>query len=155
MKLVMMPRTRDSAIGHVGCMIDIHSQREAEEALREAHRRKDEFLAMLGHELRNPLAPIRNAAEVLKRIGGTDARVAWVRDTLVRQVDHVTRLVDDLLDISRITRGAMGLRMEPVDLAFTIARAIDTVRPLLELSGTASRRSCRRSRCGWRATPSA
>ena len=136
MKLVLMPRTRDAAvpggIGHVGCMIDIHSQREAEEALREADRRKDEFLAMLGHELRNPLAPIRNAAEVLKRVGGDDTRVAWVRETLVRQVDHVTRLVDDLLDISRITRGAMGLRLEPVDLGFTIARAIDAVRPLLE-----------------------
>src|SRR5512132_3237202 len=92
----------------------------AEQELREAARHKDEFLAMLGHELRNPLVPIRNAAEVLLRIGGDDKRVAWVHDVLVRQVGRMTRLVDDLLDISLISRGAMQLRLEPVDVGSAI-----------------------------------
>jgi two-component system CheB/CheR fusion protein len=118
--------------GLVGCMFDIHAHMAAEEALRQADRRKDEFLAMLGHELRNPLVPIRNAAEVLTRLESTDARVQWVRDTLVRQVGHVTRLVDDLLDISRVTRGTMSLHLEPVKIADVLPRAIDAVRPLLE-----------------------
>ena len=81
-------------------MVDIDAQVDAERRMREANRRKDEFLAMLGHELRNPLVPIRNAAEMLNQLGGDDSRLDWVRDTLVRQVEHVTRLVDDLLDIS-------------------------------------------------------
>jgi len=135
MKIVAMPRSPALPAargGIVGCMIDIHTQVEAEESLRSADRRKDEFLAMLGHELRNPLAPIRNAAEVLARVGGDDARVAWVRDTLVRQVEHVTRLVDDLIDISRVARGSMTLRLEPVDLGYAIAAAIDSLRPTLE-----------------------
>jgi two-component system CheB/CheR fusion protein len=83
----------------VGSMVDIDAQVYAEQGMRQANERKDEFLAMLGHELRNPLVPIRNAAEVLNRVAGEDSRLAWVRDTLVRQVEHVTRLVDDLLDI--------------------------------------------------------
>jgi two-component system CheB/CheR fusion protein len=134
MKIVTMPRSAPQAGrgGHVGCMIDIHEQVDAGETLRAADRRKDEFLAMLGHELRNPLAPIRNAAEILGRIGGDDTRMVWVRDTLVRQVEHVTRLVDDLLDISRVARGSMNLRLEPVDLGYAIAAAVDAVRPSFE-----------------------
>jgi len=131
-KIVALTRADDATPGLVGCMFDIDAQMGAEEALRLANQRKDEFLAMLGHELRNPLVPIRNAAEVLKKVGGSDARVAWVRDTLVRQVEHVTRLVDDLLDISRVTRGTMSLHLEPVELGGVIARAVDSTRPLLE-----------------------
>ena len=104
----------------------------AEQELREAARHKDEFLAMLGHELRNPLVPIRNAAEVLKQIGGDDKRVAWVHDVLVRQVGHMTRLVDDLLDISLISRGALKLRLEPVDLERAIASALEAVEPIIK-----------------------
>ncbi len=103
----------------------------AEDELRQAARHKDEFLAMLGHELRNPLVPIRNAAEVLHRIAGDDKRVAWVYEVLVRQVGHITRLVDDLLDISLISRGAMQLRLEPVDLAAVIGRAVEAVDPII------------------------
>jgi two-component system CheB/CheR fusion protein len=115
----------------IGSMVDIDSQVGAQQALREAARHKDEFLAMLGHELRNPLVPIRNAAEVLNRVAGDDGRLGWVHDVLVRQVGHVTRLVDDLLDISMITRGSLQLRLEPVDLRFTLERAIESVQPLL------------------------
>lgn len=104
----------------------------AEDELREAARHKDEFLAMLGHELRNPLVPIRNAAEVLHRIAGEDQRVAWVYDVLVRQVGHITRLVDDLLDISLISRGAMQLHFEPVDVGAVIGRAVEAVEPLVK-----------------------
>lgn len=104
----------------------------AEEQLREEARYKDEFLAMLGHELRNPLVPIRNAAEVLQHVDSSDKRVAWVREVLVRQVGHITRLVDDLLDISLISRGAMQLRFEPVDLKLVIQRAIESVEPLVQ-----------------------
>jgi two-component system CheB/CheR fusion protein len=104
----------------------------AEAKLREAARHKDEFLAMLGHELRNPLVPIRNAAEVLQQIGGDDKRLAWVHDVLVRQVGHITRLVDDLLDISLISRGAMQLRLEPVDVGAAIGSALEAVEPLIK-----------------------
>ena len=104
----------------------------AESELREAARHKDEFLAMLGHELRNPLVPIRNAAGVLQKIGGEDKRLAWVHDVLVRQVGHITRLVDDLLDISLISRGAMQLRLEPVDVGSAIGRALEAVEPIIK-----------------------
>jgi two-component system, chemotaxis family, CheB/CheR fusion protein len=120
----------DAAI--VGSMMDIDDQVHAEQLLREASRSKDEFLAMLGHELRNPLAPIRNAAEVLRRVAPDDQRLTWVHDVLVRQVGHVTRLVDDLLDISTITRGTMQLRVEPVDLVPILARAVDDLEPALK-----------------------
>jgi two-component system, chemotaxis family, CheB/CheR fusion protein len=134
MKTVAMlrPDAPDGTHCVIGSMIDVDAQVSAEEALREAARHKDEFLAMLGHELRNPLAPIRNAAEILHRIAGDNKQLAWVHDLLVRQVGHMTRLVDDLLDISRITRGTMQLRLEPVDLRFAVGRAIDAAQPLIE-----------------------
>ena len=109
----------------VGSMVDVDAQVDAERRMREANRRKDEFLAMLGHELRNPLVPILNAAEVLNQLGGEDSRLRWARDTLVRQVEHVTRLVDDLLDISMITRGSMRLHLEPVELGGVARRACE------------------------------
>jgi signal transduction histidine kinase/PleD family two-component response regulator len=99
---------------------------------REANRRKDEFLAMLAHELRNPLAPILNALHIL-RLSGTDSEDAEkARETAERQVRHMVRLVDDLLDVSRITRGKIELRKEPVELAGVVARAVESSRPLLD-----------------------
>jgi signal transduction histidine kinase/DNA-binding response OmpR family regulator len=106
--------------------------KEAEEKLKEASRRKDEFLAMLSHELRNPLAPIRNAAEVMRRIAPTDAGIVWARDVVERQVTHLAQLVDDLLDVSRITQGKISLKKEPVELARVIQHSIDTARTLLD-----------------------
>ena len=100
--------------------------------MQEANQRKDEFLAMLAHELRNPLAPIRNAVHVLRLAGPADAQAQWARDVIQRQLQHLTRLVDDLLDVSRITQGKVTLHKEKVELAVVVARAVETIRPLLE-----------------------
>ena len=97
-------------------VLDITERKAAELALREADRRKDEFLAMLAHELRNPLAPIRNAAGVLGKLNVDEPRVQWARDVIDRQVAHVARLVDELLDVSRIARGKVTLKKSRVDL---------------------------------------
>jgi signal transduction histidine kinase len=105
---------------------------EAEEKLQVAGRRKDEFLAMLSHELRNPLAPIRNAAEVMRNIDSTDPRLVWARDVVERQVSHMAQLVDDLLDVSRITQGKITLQKEPVELGKVIRHGVETTRALLE-----------------------
>jgi PAS domain S-box-containing protein len=115
-----------------GTQRDVTQRRQAEEALREADRRKDEFLAMLAHELRNPLAPIRNAAQIMKLLGPAEPRLQWARDVIDRQVDHLTRLVDDLLDVSRITRGKVTLQRETLDLSAVITRAVETSRPLID-----------------------
>src|SRR6185503_16755858 len=95
----------------VGTLTDITARKRAEHEMREANRRKDEFLAMLAHELRNPLAPIRNAAHVLRVADKaiTTAQLQWARDVIDRQIQHLTRLVDDLLDVSRITQGKVTL----------------------------------------------
>src|ERR1051325_7278545 len=106
--------------------------KEAEEKLKEASRRKDEFLAMLSHELRNPLAREHNAAEVMRRIAPTDAGIVWARDVVERQVTHLAQLVDDLLDVSRITQGKIALKKEPVELGKVVQHSIDTARSLLE-----------------------
>ncbi|HEX6267341.1 MAG TPA: response regulator [Burkholderiales bacterium] len=106
--------------------------KEAEEKLLEAARRKDEFLAMLSHELRNPLAPIRNAAEVMRRIAPADPGIAWARDVVERQVTHLAQLVDDLLDVSRITQGKITLKKEPVELGKVIHHSVETARALLD-----------------------
>src|SRR5262249_29370142 len=95
-------------------------------------RRKDEFLAMLAHELRNPLAPIRNALHILKQPGADAAVVGRMREMMERQVQHMTRMVDDLLDVSRITRGKIELRKEVVDLASVVDRTVEAARPLIE-----------------------
>ena len=110
---------------------DISERKEAELAQREADRRKDEFLATLAHELRNPLAPIRNAVEIMKLPGAPAAAVQTARDTIDRQVGHLARLVDDLLDASRLTRGTLALRRERVDLAEVLESAVEVVRPRL------------------------
>lgn len=100
-------------------------------ALKEADRHKDEFLAMLAHELRNPLAPIRNAVEIMRRSPMDDPQLAWSRDVIERQVRHLSRLVDDLLDVSRITRGNINLNRERLKVATVVARALETVQPLV------------------------
>jgi PAS domain S-box-containing protein len=106
----------------------------AERLLREADRRKDEFLATLAHELRNPLAPLRNALELLRRASDNRTLVEQARATMERQVLQMVRLVDDLLDISRITSGKLQLRKERVELAEVLKTAIETARPLIEAS---------------------
>ncbi|HSJ96026.1 MAG TPA: ATP-binding protein, partial [Myxococcota bacterium] len=111
---------------------EIARTREAEEKLLEASRRKDEFLAMLSHELRNPLAPIRNAVELVRRIAPADPRLAWARDVVDRQVSHMAQLVDELLDVSRITQGKITLRKETIELETVLAHALETARPLIE-----------------------
>lgn len=115
----------------IGTAIDITSRKRAEEALSEADRRKDEFLAMLAHELRNPLAPICTASELLSRTLQNDARAQTAVGVIKRQVVQMTRLVDDLLDVSRITQGRIELKRRPVDLAAVIAQAVETVEPQL------------------------
>jgi signal transduction histidine kinase/DNA-binding response OmpR family regulator len=100
--------------------------------IQEGDRRKNEFLAMLAHELRNPLAPIRNAVQLLRLLGQNDAQLIWARDVIERQVQHLVRLVDDLLDISRITSGKVQIRTEPVDVRVVTARAVETSRPLID-----------------------
>ena len=120
-------------LGFTKVMRDITDRKQSEEALREADRRKDEFLAMLGHELRNPLAPIRNALFLMKLRGTKDpGDVERLRGMMDRQITHIARLVDDLLDVSRITRGKFELRTEPVDLREIVINAVEGVRPFLD-----------------------
>src|SRR6185295_11041031 len=102
------------------------------EALREADRRKDEFLAMLGHELRNPLAPIRNGVQLLRLGGGLDDLRSQTLDMIDRQAGQLVRLVDDLLDVSRITSGKMALQKAAVELSAVVASAVETCRPAIE-----------------------
>ena len=106
--------------------------RESEEALRDADRRKDEFLATLAHELRNPLAPIRNAVEILRLTQADPVAAASARQLLERQLKQLVRLIDDLLDVSRITQGRLELRREKLDLAIALRMAVETSRPLIE-----------------------
>jgi PAS domain S-box-containing protein len=117
--------------GHVGIGIDISDGVQAEDALREADRRKDEFLAVLAHELRNPLAPISNAVEMLRCQDGK-RKADRVMEMASRQVRHITRLVDDLMEVSRITRGKIELERQHVPLADILASAVETSRPALD-----------------------
>jgi signal transduction histidine kinase/CheY-like chemotaxis protein len=100
--------------------------------LQDAGRRKDEFLAMLGHELRNPLAPIRTAMQIFRLKGQADPELHALTDMVDRQVQQLTRLVDDLLDVSRLGHGKINLRMKPVDLKSVVAAAIESSRPLID-----------------------
>jgi PAS domain S-box-containing protein len=119
----------------MGTVTDVHDQKLAAEELKAANARKDEFLAMLAHELRNPLAPISTAAQILKLPGGDPKRNAHASDVIARQVKHMVELVDDLLDVSRVTRGLVELEREPVDLASVMQSAIEQARPLIERKG--------------------
>jgi signal transduction histidine kinase/ActR/RegA family two-component response regulator len=104
----------------------------AETSLRLADQRKDEFLATLGHELRNPLAPLLTALQLLRTVGSKDPVVAHVGNVMDRQINHLVRLVDDLLEVSRITRGLIQINREPLDLAVIVQSAVDTSRPALD-----------------------
>jgi PAS domain S-box-containing protein len=116
----------------VGTSTDIEDRKRAEKALRDADRRKDEFLAMLSHELRNPLSAISTATEVLKLRGADRPEIQRPTDVIRRQSKHLTRLVDDLTEVSRITRGKIELQIERVDMQTVAARAIETVRPAVD-----------------------
>jgi len=129
---------RDEAgavIRWMGTVTDMHDQKLAAEELKAANTRKDEFLAMLAHELRNPLAPISTAAQMLKLSGVDPKRTAHAADVIGRQVRHMVELVDDLLDVSRVTRGLVELECMPVDLKTMIQNAIEQARPLIEKKG--------------------
>jgi PAS domain S-box-containing protein len=123
---------RGRVVGVVLVFRDVTERRRSERALHEADRRKDEFLAMLAHELRNPLAPIRHAAHTLGLLGVSDERVQWVAGVIERQVGLMTRLVDDLLDVSRITSGKITLQRQPMTVASLLAQALEGARPLAE-----------------------
>lgn len=116
----------------VGTLTDITEKKRAEREMQEANRRKDEFLAMLAHELRNPLAPIRNAVEIIRTSKNDTARIDWTCDVMERQVHHMSRLLDDLLDVSRITRGEIQLYKQTTDLNILLRRSLDTARTIIE-----------------------
>ena len=125
--------------GFAKILRDLSERKRLEEELRqradelaEADRRKDEFLAMLAHELRNPLSPIRSAVEVMQQLGLSDPTLRWAHEVVQRQVEHLTRLVDDLLDVSRINRDLIRLQRRPVELSAVVSQAVETVRPLLD-----------------------
>ena len=109
--------------------------RQKMEQLADADRRKDEFLAMLGHELRNPLAPVTTALQLMRLHSDEPLRVTRARETIERQVEHMTRLIDDLLDVSRITRGKIELRHEAVVLSSLVSRAVEAARPVIDERG--------------------
>lgn len=118
-----------------GMARDVTERKQAELALKEADSKKDEFLAMLAHELRNPLAPIRNALQILKLADDNPTLVREMREMMERQVQQIVRLVDDLFDVSRITRGTLELRQEKLNLAAVAAMALETSRPLIQAAG--------------------
>lgn len=114
---------------------EIVERRAAEMELQEAGRRKDEFLAMLSHELRNPLAPVRTALEVIRRIAPPDPKLNRASEIMVRQVQQMTRLIDELLDVARISQGKIVLTREKVDLNAVIAHSVETAQPLIDSRG--------------------
>ncbi len=118
----------------IGIHADITEQRTAREALKTAARRKDEFLATLAHELRNPLAPIRTGLQIIRR-DPSGGKAAQAREMMERQLNHMVRLVDDLLDVSRITRGEMELRKEEISLEDVLSLAVENSRPAIDSGG--------------------
>ena len=127
-----------SIVAVAGTTRDVTDRQRAEQAIRgqaarlaEADRAKDEFLATLSHELRNPLAPLRNSLSLLRLSGNSDPQTAPVHEMMARQINHLVRLVDDLLEMSRISRGAFALRKERVDVAAIVHNAIETSEPLI------------------------
>ena len=129
----------ETFMGYAGSSVDITDVRQymselarAEHTLREADRRKDQFLAVLSHELRNPLNPIRNAVAVLGAGAATERDVTWARNVIERQVQQLARLLDDLMDVSRITQNKLQLRLQPVDVREVMGMALETAKPALD-----------------------
>jgi PAS domain S-box-containing protein len=116
----------------MGTCTDIHAQKMAEDTLRRENLRKDEFLAMLAHELRNPLAPISSAAQLIKLPGADSKRIAHAGDIIARQVKHMATIVDDLLDVSRVTRGLVKIEHATLDLKSVVSSAIEQAQPLIQ-----------------------
>jgi signal transduction histidine kinase len=131
LNLHLQKANAELAASNEALQAEIAERARAEAALLEADRHKDEFLAILAHELRNPLAPIRNAVEIMSRFPIDNPKLRWSRDVIDRQAMHLTRLVDDLLDISRITRGTIRLAQEPVRSETIIARAVEALQPMI------------------------
>ena len=126
---------RDLLESNAALKAEVEQRGRAEQALLDADRKKDDFLAILAHELRNPLAPISNAIEILQRLGPKDGELVRMRDLIDRQVRHMSRLVDDLLDVSRITQGKINLRSEPLELTALVKRAIEAHEPDVSARG--------------------
>lgn len=118
--------------GMVGAVFDIDDRKRAEERLEDANRRKDQFLATLAHELRNPLAPISNALQVWPRVEQRPGEAARLREMMGRQLQQMVRLIDDLLDVSRITRGKIELRKERLDIAVAVKAAVEEIQPFID-----------------------
>jgi PAS domain S-box-containing protein len=136
------PIETDEGLYALSAIVDITERKQLEQELRlrleelaTADRQKDEFLAMLGHELRNPLAPMRNAVHLIKLAGQNPHLLQNARDVLDRQLQHLVRLVDDLLDVSRIITGRIELRKERVNLGDAVMRAVETARPVIDSRG--------------------
>ncbi len=119
----------------VGTTRDVTERKRAEESLREIDRQKNAFLAQLAHELRNPLAPIRNAARIFKMKQSAEPDVLWASEVIDRQVDHLTRLIDDLLDVSRISRNKLELRRQRIELQEVVRGAVEISQPTIDQNG--------------------
>ncbi|MBX9605544.1 MAG: PAS domain S-box protein, partial [Gammaproteobacteria bacterium] len=118
--------------GHVSVSVDIEDRKRAEQAVAREDARKDEFLAMLAHELRNPLSPVVNAVAVIERCHSDDPKIAWASAVITRQTQQLTRLVDDLMDIARIKNGKIPLTREPIDAAVLVERAREMSQVLID-----------------------
>jgi signal transduction histidine kinase len=126
-------RTNDELeTANAALQAEVATRQNVEQALKDADRRKDEFLAMLAHELRNPLAPIANAVAILRRLPTDEPTIVWTRDLLGRQTAQLARLVDDLLDVSRVTRGQITLARTRLAIGAVVAQALETVQPLID-----------------------
>jgi len=118
--------------GYVALMVDVEDRKLAEAALRDADRHKDDFMAMLAHELRNPLAPIRNAVALINRTPANTTQTTWAVNLIGRQTELLARLLDDLLDVARVARGKVVLEKAPVELAVLVQRAVEICQPLID-----------------------
>lgn len=122
-------------LGAVNVLVDITDRKRTEDALKAEDRAKNEFLATLAHELRNPLAPVRNAVEILRLKVPASRESKWALEVIDRQIRQMTRLVDDLLDLARITSDKLTLQKERIELAEVVNAAIETSRPVIDASG--------------------
>jgi PAS domain S-box-containing protein len=131
-----VPITEDGHLTEwIGTIVDVHEREQALQGLREAARRKDEFLAMLSHELRNPLAPIVHSVEILSRMDTDEGTLSHYRDVINRQIRHFRRLLDDLLDVARVSQGKIQLRRERIELGAVLRQAVEVSLPLLQEKG--------------------